>query len=196
TSRDLRHIRPRCWRVPFGLRARRSAHPALRSRSAWPPRAGRRARSVPRHDRVAGAQPRAHWPRGPVLVADARGPRALSEALGNEPHLAQAQGVPGREAAHAPLRIWRRWLAVLDRRELDGYAALFVDRGIATTTDRAIALLAGSALGGGTIVNWNTSLRIPAAVQEEWRAAGIDDLAPHYDAVAARIDVDTDESER
>ncbi|TMC53728.1 MAG: NAD(P)-dependent oxidoreductase, partial [Chloroflexi bacterium] len=83
-----------------------------------------------------------------------------------------------------------------DGRELAGYAALFVDRGVATTTDRAIALLAGSALGGGTIVNWNTSLRIPAAVQEEWRAAGIDDLAPHYDAVAARIDVDTDESER
>ena len=83
-----------------------------------------------------------------------------------------------------------------DERELAGYAALFVDRGVATTTDRAIALLAGSALGGGTIVNWNTSLRIPAAVQEEWRAAGIDDLAPHYDAVAARIDVDTDESER
>src|SRR5439155_129087 len=83
-----------------------------------------------------------------------------------------------------------------DGRELAGYAALFVDRGVATTTDRAIALLAGSALGGGTIVNWNTSLRIPAAVQEEWRAAGFDDLAPHYDAVAARIDVDTDESER
>src|SRR5438105_5211729 len=39
--------------------------------------------------------------------------------------------------------------------ELAGYAALFVDRGIAATEDRAIALLAGSALGGGTIVNWN-----------------------------------------
>jgi len=82
-------------------------------------------------------------------------------------------------------------------RELDGYAALFVDRGIAATEDRAIALLAGSALGGGTVVNWNTSLRIPAAVAEEWRAAGIDeDLGAHYDAVERRIDVDADESAR
>ena len=83
-----------------------------------------------------------------------------------------------------------------DGRELAGYAALFVDRGIAATEDRAISLLAGSALGGGTVVNWNTSLRISPAVAEEWRAAGVDDLGPHYDAVARRIDVDTDESAR
>lgn len=82
------------------------------------------------------------------------------------------------------------------RSELDGYTSLFYDRGIAATEDRAIALLAGSALGGGTIVNWSTSLRIPPAVAEEWRAAGIDDLAEHYDAVAARSDVDADESAR
>ena len=83
-----------------------------------------------------------------------------------------------------------------DGRELDGYAALFLDRGIAATEDRAIALLAGSALGGATIVNWNTSLRIRPSVAEEWRAAGVDDLGAHYDAVAARIDVDADESAR
>jgi choline dehydrogenase-like flavoprotein len=83
-----------------------------------------------------------------------------------------------------------------DGRELAGYAALFVDRGIAATTDRGIALLAGSALGGGTVVNWNTSLRISPAVAEEWRAAGVDDLAAHYDAVERRSDVDTDESAR
>jgi len=83
-----------------------------------------------------------------------------------------------------------------DGRELAGYASLFVDRGIAATEDRAIALLAGSALGGGTIVNWNTSLRISPGVAEEWRAAGVEDLAPHYDAVEARTDVDRDESAR
>ena len=83
-----------------------------------------------------------------------------------------------------------------DGRELAGYGALFLDRGIAATDDRAISLLAASALGGGTVVNWNTSLRISPAVAEEWRAAGVDDLGPHYDAVARRIDVDTDESAR
>jgi choline dehydrogenase-like flavoprotein len=89
-----------------------------------------------------------------------------------------------------------RFEDAFDGRELAGYAALFVDRGIAATEDRAISLLAGSALGGGTIVNWNTSLRISAAVAEEWRAAGVEDLALHYDAVERRIDVDTDESAR
>ena len=83
-----------------------------------------------------------------------------------------------------------------DGRELAGYTSLFVDRGIAATADRAIALLAGSALGGGTVVNWNTSLRISPAVAEEWRAAGVDDLSTHYDAVERRTDVDTDESAR
>ncbi len=82
------------------------------------------------------------------------------------------------------------------RGELDGYAALFYDRGIAATEDRAIALLAGSALGGGTVVNWNTSLRIPPSVAEEWQAAGVDDLAEHYESVAARSDVDAEESAR
>ena len=111
-------------------------------------------------------------------------------------------GVVAAELARAGKRVvvleraTPRLEADFDGREISGYAALFVDRGIASTTDRAISLLAGSALGGGTVVNWNTSLRIPPKVADEWRAAGIDDLAPHYDAVAARIDVDTDESAR
>ncbi len=89
-----------------------------------------------------------------------------------------------------------RFEDAFDGRELPGYASLFLDRGIAATEDRAIALLAGSALGGGTVVNWNTSLRIGAAVADEWRAAGIDDLSEHYEAVERRVDVDTDESAR
>ena len=83
-----------------------------------------------------------------------------------------------------------------DARELPAYASLFLDRGIASTEDRAIAVLAGSAVGGGTVVNWNTSLRLSPAVRDEWRAAGVDDLDRHYDAVESRLDVDADESER
>jgi choline dehydrogenase-like flavoprotein len=83
-----------------------------------------------------------------------------------------------------------------DGRELAGYASLFVDRGIAATSDRAIALLAGSAVGGGTIVNWNTSLRLSSFALEDWHQAGVDDLDEHYDAVSARIHVNTDESVR
>ena len=86
--------------------------------------------------------------------------------------------------------------ADFDGRELAGYASLFVDRGIAATSDRAIALLAGSAVGGGTIVNWNTSLRITAHVRQDWHEAGVDDLDEHYDAVSERIHVNIDESVR
>lgn len=83
-----------------------------------------------------------------------------------------------------------------DGRELPGLQRLFVDRGLAATSDRAISVRAGSAVGGGTIVNWSTSLRAPDEVREEWRRAGIDDLDPHYDAVISAIDVDRDESPR
>lgn len=83
-----------------------------------------------------------------------------------------------------------------DGRELRGLQRLFVDRGLAATSDRAISVRAGTAVGGGTIINWSTSLRAPDEVREEWRRAGLDDLDPHYDAVSAGIDVDQDESSR
>lgn len=80
--------------------------------------------------------------------------------------------------------------------ELAGLGALFLDRGLAATTDRWISIRAGSAVGGGTVVNWSSSLRESPAVREEWRAAGIgDDLDEHYAAIEAEIGVTRDESE-
>lgn len=79
--------------------------------------------------------------------------------------------------------------------ELDGLGALFLDRGLAATSDRWISIRAGSAVGGGTVVNWSTSLRPPDAVREEWRAAGLgDDLDDHYAAVESNLSVTTEES--
>lgn len=79
--------------------------------------------------------------------------------------------------------------------ELDGLGALFLDRGLAATRDRWISIRAGSAVGGGTVINWSSSLRAPAVVREEWRAAGIgDDLDEHYAAIEAEISVTLDES--
>ena len=142
----------------------------------------------------------------PAAAATALRPRAATAGTIDADVCVIGSGAGGAVVA-AELAASGRRVVVLERararlepdftqRELDGYAALFVDRGIAATEDRAVALLAGSALGGGTVVNWNTSLRIPPAVADEWRAMGVDDLAPHYDAVAARIDVDGDESAR
>jgi len=81
--------------------------------------------------------------------------------------------------------------------ELDGLAALFLDRGLSATTDRWISIRAGSAVGGGTVVNWSSSLRAPAAVREEWREAGVgDDLDDHYAAIETALGVTSAESER
>jgi choline dehydrogenase-like flavoprotein len=84
-----------------------------------------------------------------------------------------------------------------DGRELTGFASLFLDRGIASTVDRSISLLAGNAVGGGTVVNWSTSLRLPASIRQDWRELGLDDdLDAQYDTIETRLDVDTDESAR
>jgi choline dehydrogenase-like flavoprotein len=79
--------------------------------------------------------------------------------------------------------------------ELDGLGNLFLDRGLAATTDRWISIRAGSAVGGGTVVNWSSSLRAPGYVRDEWRAAGIgDDLDDHYAVVESDLGVNSDES--
>ena len=81
--------------------------------------------------------------------------------------------------------------------ELDGLGALFLDRGLAATSDRWISIRAGSAVGGGSVINWASSLRAPDEVRDEWRAAGIgDDLDEHYAAIEADVGVTSDESPR
>ena len=82
--------------------------------------------------------------------------------------------------------------------EAAGSPRLFWDRGLAATEDLGVVLFAGRALGGGTTVNWMTSLRLPDDIRAEWEALGSDgmgaELNRHYDAVEQRIDVNTDES--
>ncbi|MCW5934175.1 MAG: GMC family oxidoreductase [Fimbriimonadia bacterium] len=52
--------------------------------------------------------------------------------------------------------------------ELEGLQSLYLGNGIVVTRDSSIMILAGSALGGGTTINWTTSLRAPENVFEEW----------------------------
>ncbi len=83
-------------------------------------------------------------------------------------------------------------------REAEGSARLFWDRGLAATEDLGVVLFAGRALGGGTVVNWMTSLRLPDDIRAEWESLGADgmgqELDAHYAAVEERIEVNTDES--
>ena len=57
--------------------------------------------------------------------------------------------------------------------ESEGYRDMYLDGGQSGTTDLGIAMLAGSTLSGGTVVNYSTSFATPPEVREEWdRVAG------------------------
>jgi len=58
--------------------------------------------------------------------------------------------------------------ADFEQSELVAMRTLFLDRGVAATRDLGIAILAGATLGGGTIINWQTSLALPDTVRDEW----------------------------
>lgn len=85
-------------------------------------------------------------------------------------------------------------------REYAGSEQLYERRALLTTSDLAVNLLAGSTLGGGTTVNWTTSLRPPDEVLREWEAdygfSGATSAAfqNSLDAVSRRIHVTTAES--
>ena len=53
-------------------------------------------------------------------------------------------------------------------RERDAYERLYLDSGFTATADAHIAILAGGTVGGGTTVNWMTSIPIPDRVRDEW----------------------------
>ena len=55
--------------------------------------------------------------------------------------------------------------ATLPRTELDAFSRLYLNHGLLATWDGAISLLAGSGVGGGTLINWMTCIDAPMAVQ-------------------------------
>ncbi|WP_369637596.1 GMC family oxidoreductase N-terminal domain-containing protein [Nocardia sp. JMUB6875] len=82
--------------------------------------------------------------------------------------------------------------------EKEGFLRLYAP-GPAATAEGQLGLVAGTALGGGTVVNWTTSFRTPDDVREEWAAVGAKQFADQeytdaLDAVVARLGVNTDHS--
>ncbi len=68
------------------------------------------------------------------------------------------------------------------------------------THDQSVGLIAGSCLGGGTVVNYSTSFRTPDEVREEWAAHGVpaftsDDYTASLDAVMERLGVNQEYNE-
>ena len=61
--------------------------------------------------------------------------------------------------------------------EMDAYDRVYLNHGLLTTWDGAITMLAGAAVGGGTLVNWMTSISAPDDVRADWaRDHGIDGI--------------------
>lgn len=77
---------------------------------------------------------------------------------------------------------------------------LYLGAGLGTSRDKGMVLLAGSCLGGGTVVNYSTSFRTPDAVRREWdRVSGLDvftgdEFAASLDAASRRLRVNLDHS--
>jgi long-chain-alcohol oxidase len=84
--------------------------------------------------------------------------------------------------------------------EGDAYRDLYLYAMTLTTDDLACRILAGSTLGGGTVVNYTTSFPTPPAVLAEWAAtSGVEaftsgEVAASLAVVAARVGVTEAES--
>ena len=86
-----------------------------------------------------------------------------------------------------------------DGRELEGFRRLYLNGGGTTTHDGSVGLLAGSCLGGGTVVNYSFAFRTPEHVREEWAGHGVPAFSSQQfddslDAVWQRISVNAEHS--
>ena len=68
------------------------------------------------------------------------------------------------------------------------------------THDQSVGLIAGSCLGGGTVVNYSTSFRTPDDVRAEWASLGVPafasaDYTAALDAVCERLGVNQEHNE-
>jgi len=78
--------------------------------------------------------------------------------------------------------------------ELVGLLELYLGGGMAASEDGTISILAGSTLGGGTIVNYMNCIRTPLEIRQEWARMGVEgidepDYDRHIDAVWERLSV-------
>lgn len=80
-------------------------------------------------------------------------------------------------------------------RESEAYPRLYQESAARKTKDRAINILQGRCVGGGTTVNWTSSFRTPAATLEHWASEykltgfGEADLAPWFERMERRLGI-------
>jgi len=79
--------------------------------------------------------------------------------------------------------------------EAEAYPDLYQDSAARTTKDKAINILQGRCVGGGTTVNWTSSFRTPPATLAYWAQAlhldgfAAEDLAPWFARMETRLSI-------
>lgn len=79
--------------------------------------------------------------------------------------------------------------------EREMFPAMYMKRGLMATDDLSFILLAGECVGGGTTINWCTSMELPEHILMDWRQrTGFADLTsenfkPFYEAVRRRLHI-------
>jgi choline dehydrogenase-like flavoprotein len=58
--------------------------------------------------------------------------------------------------------------ATMPRKEVDAFDRHYLDHGLLATWDGSVTMLAGTGVGGGTLVNWMTCIPAPTSVRSEW----------------------------
>ena len=80
-------------------------------------------------------------------------------------------------------------------RESEAFSTLYQESAARKTKDKAIGILQGRCVGGGTTVNWTSSFRTPEATLAHWhRTFGLDgfaaaDLAPWFARMETRLGI-------
>jgi choline dehydrogenase-like flavoprotein len=88
--------------------------------------------------------------------------------------------------------------ADFDGLELSAYRRMYLNGGPFPTAEGQVSIVAGTGVGGGTVINWTNCLRTFDHVRAEWAGEhGLSDLAEadydrHLDAVFERIQVNAD----
>ncbi|HET7029493.1 MAG TPA: NAD(P)-dependent oxidoreductase, partial [Candidatus Limnocylindrales bacterium] len=138
-----------------------------------------------------------------IVPLDVHGPTPSDEPLTLEADVAIVGSGAGGGVIAAELAAAGRSVVVLEAGpfvdeahlpgdELDAYSRLYLNHGLLTTWDGSITMLAGSAVGGGTLVNWMTSMAAPAEVRSGWARdhglPGVD--GAEFDADVAAIETD------
>jgi choline dehydrogenase-like flavoprotein len=79
--------------------------------------------------------------------------------------------------------------------EAEAYSQLYQESSARKTKDRAINILQGRCVGGGTTVNWTSSFRTPGPTLDHWArefgigGLGADELAPWFARMEQRLGI-------